>query len=557
MANIKSINGNPIVLDANGIEERSIAGDNIATETVALDNLTDYVNALIRGYGIDYDLLPMTKGYRRFLPCSWEYGSISYSSGGNSGDTVSIRTPLSEKISLSGPVKFIIGGIYRLRWAVYSSDGTYESNVGWRTGTQTLTPDSSKLYRLHIATTNGSAINLEDAINTVLIAYEDETYVEPITYSAISFGNKSDVTFGRNGTTLRVTFAAGMHLYANDNTGKVYQYTFADETSFDIANPYTLLWDLTANTISLVNSDATRATKTIPLLRNVYRNVPSGALKPFYDEWLLTSMMLKHEYGNGIIIASKGGEGLGVPPNSLVSVKAAYDNGYDAYRANICVTSDGYLVLSHNRSINAIARNTDGSEISTTINIDEHTLEELNQYDYGIQYGTQYAGMGITTFEQCVKIASKLGLRLDIEPKYGEVDTKSFFETVYETIVSNGYSNKNWHWIAGSQSIMDIMMDVCDYVDIEVYVTATDINWANIEHAKSANHNVLVGYTGEISSQDMLLLKKMNVMQNKGTASTISALVAQIESGVYELEANFRNPRQALIDYAKSITFSS
>lgn len=257
-------------------------------------------------------------------------------------------------------------------------------------------------------------------------------------------------------------------------------------------------------------------------------------------------------FANGIVIMSKNGEGLNVPPYSLYAVREVYENGYDGFRMNVCKTSDGHYVLSHDRSINSIAKNADNTDIATTVNIDEHTLEELNEYDYGIRYGTSFAGTKITEFADAVKLCSKLGLRLDIEWEYPTM-LQDDAEYIYGTIVSNGYSNRNWHWIAFNQDMVSYFKSVCDYVDIEVLITASSIDYylSTIENAKSENHNVIVGYSdGNLSASTIVRLRKLNVVQNRGTASNITQMVEQIESGVTEIECNFYYPKKSLIDYA-------
>ncbi len=67
----------------------------------------------------------------------------------------------------------------------------------------------------------------------------------------------------------------------------------------------------------------------------------------------------------------------------------------------------------------------------------------------------------------------------------------------------------------------------------------------------SPNHDVIVGYWKKgISEENMIKLHKMNIRQNKGTAHNAEELISDIESGVTELEANFRYPKKALIEYA-------
>ena len=257
-------------------------------------------------------------------------------------------------------------------------------------------------------------------------------------------------------------------------------------------------------------------------------------------------------YRNGISVISKQGEGLGVPPQSLVSIKEAFKNLYDGYRINICKTSDGYYVLSHDRSINSVAKNPDNTDISTTINIDEHTLAELNEYDYGIRYGTQFAGMKITQLDDAVALCAKLGMKVNLEWKFPTM-TSDDAESMYDAMVTNGFSNKNWRWIATNTAEIDYFKSVCDYVDIAVLITTASISYylPTIEYAMSSKHDVVVGYSdGNLTDAQVIQLRKLNVTQNRGTATNISQMIAQIESGVTEIECNFYNPKKALIEYA-------
>lgn len=255
-------------------------------------------------------------------------------------------------------------------------------------------------------------------------------------------------------------------------------------------------------------------------------------------------------YANGIIIASKGGEGLGCPPNSVMSILEAYKQGYDAFRMNVCKTKDGVYVLSHDRNINKEARNIDGSEILEEILIEEHTLSELNQYDFGIKYGEDFAGLQIATFEDCVKTAAGCGMRLDIEWKFPNAE-KEDFENIYKTIVTNGYSNKNWHWITDSKEGVDWFKSICDYVNIEIYIDSVDnINWELLEYASSPNHDVVVGYWRSGMDDDVIVeLRKHNIIQNRGTAGSVEAMASDLEQGVTELECCFPYPREALMKY--------
>lgn len=125
------------------------------------------------------------------------------------------------------------------------------------------------------------------------------------------------------------------------------------------------------------------------------------------------------------------------PYNNLVGIENAKNYGYDFVRVSVRFTSDCVPVLSHNASINSIARNPDGTQISSTINVADHTLSELNEYDYGIQYGSAYTGMKITELEDALTLCKKLGMFCIIEVWVTEI-TNDEIDALFDAIVKTG-----------------------------------------------------------------------------------------------------------------------
>ncbi len=103
------------------------------------------------------------------------------------------------------------------------------------------------------------------------------------------------------------------------------------------------------------------------------------------------------------------------PEQSIASYKLAYNMGMRMLLADVRKTSDGVLVCFHDESINSTARNTDGSTISETINIADHTLAELNAYDYGIY--KNYQNEGILTLDDFLKLCGQINCVPIIETK--------------------------------------------------------------------------------------------------------------------------------------------
>ena len=442
----------------------------------------------------------------------------------------------------------------------YDLNGKFVQIIAFNTSAIIVTVRANYNYRIVIANSDDTPVDLNTTVTLPNVAFNND--FKSNVYEALIAQNSTKIAlpeFEKGGlygdgsespssndeirSKIPLYMPSGNYLIENPNKHKVYVIYYKADFTY-IANS---VWGESSEYIPF----------SIPInsfVRVVEKN--SNGIEPsdasitlFIDSSFNTNVGY---YKNGVMIASKEGENLDVPTASLLSIKEAFKNGYDAYRLNICKTSDGYYVLSHNRNINETARNPDGSVIEEIINIDQHTLAELNQYDYGIKFGYKFAGMKITQFNDAISVCSKLGLRLDIEWKYPAM-TQEDAENLYTSIVVHGYTNKNWHWVAYNSDMINYFKAVCDYVNIEVLVDPKNIDWNLITEASSSKHDVVVGYSssqGSPSSSDIVSLRKLNVVQNKGTARNVSEMIEQIDNGVTEIEVNFKNPKKALINYA-------
>lgn len=124
------------------------------------------------------------------------------------------------------------------------------------------------------------------------------------------------------------------------------------------------------------------------------------------------------------------------PENTLPAFKLSKDMGFRYVETDIRFTSDGVPVLLHDATINRTARNSDGTEVSGTVNIADITYAEASSYDYGIWKGSSYAGTPIPTFVQFLKACRRLGLRPYIELKAG---TQAQIEGLVDTAITYGF----------------------------------------------------------------------------------------------------------------------
>lgn len=106
------------------------------------------------------------------------------------------------------------------------------------------------------------------------------------------------------------------------------------------------------------------------------------------------------------------------PEQSLAAYKAAVRAGFDVLLCDLSFTKDNIPVCFHDPTINRIARNSDGTTISETINVSSKTLEELNVYDYGIYAGSEFASTGILQLSDFLRFCKACGVEIYIEMKY-------------------------------------------------------------------------------------------------------------------------------------------
>jgi|LSQX01.1.fsa_nt_gb glycerophosphoryl diester phosphodiesterase len=83
------------------------------------------------------------------------------------------------------------------------------------------------------------------------------------------------------------------------------------------------------------------------------------------------------------------------PEQSIASYKEAYKRGYRYMLCDVRWTIDHVPVALHDATINSVARNIDGTPISSEIEISNITLSQVDDYDFGIIKGSAYAGTKI------------------------------------------------------------------------------------------------------------------------------------------------------------------
>ena len=109
------------------------------------------------------------------------------------------------------------------------------------------------------------------------------------------------------------------------------------------------------------------------------------------------------------------------PQNTMVSFRAAAEQGYERIELDPRVTKDGQFVVLHDRKINSTARNPDGSPIGKELLISDLTYAEALEYDFGIWFSPEFRGEKLPLFRDVLTLAAEKGVSLKIDNKLFEM----------------------------------------------------------------------------------------------------------------------------------------
>ena len=128
------------------------------------------------------------------------------------------------------------------------------------------------------------------------------------------------------------------------------------------------------------------------------------------------------------------------PENSLLAYKKAKAHGFDWIETDINFTSDLKPVMVHDEDIYNIARNDDGSRLPSPTYINTITLAQARTYDFGIKFGSQYAGTRIATLDEALDVIKKCNLSVMLHFK-ATVNTAEKRQIIYDAVKAHGMAN--------------------------------------------------------------------------------------------------------------------
>ena len=208
-------------------------------------------------------------GYYNVVPLAWESGSINYPAGTDKNPDVKvIRTPLP-RIQLSGDIAFILlNNRYRIRYYTFpdsASNATSQSNWYTNPGKYTIAIDSTKYYRIQIATNTATSMNTEDALKSILVVYRDNAMKEKVLASALPFDWEDGGLYYANGTNINSVssirtvepryFSTSYHVNVLDSNLHLRAFRYLADGTYD---SYHTPWIPDANPYADINIDPSK-----------------------------------------------------------------------------------------------------------------------------------------------------------------------------------------------------------------------------------------------------------------------------------------------------------
>ena len=414
-------------------------------DVIAIENHNKTVNDIVGIYNADvsnFDIgnITITNG-------GWTYAAGETRVRTKSGFTIALKKNDTIGLTDYSNARMYIG--------YQRSDGTYGTSGGWKTSDYTC-PENGNYVILLCHSSDEYLNSIEELLSLlqIIIKPEDlsETVNEILSGKRYSFPGKYGMW-----STPPLTWKRSKY-----NEARVITY------DFDVSNFKGIIYSLPSGFeagVLLLREDGTQYRDTgwdstgigyrvlggARYARIVIRKSNDG---PITTDEITNEFVFKlcgakqYTYNDGPIqtIFHRGCSNI-APENTLTAFKYAAMERAVYVETDVRYTSDGIAVLLHDESINRTARNADGTQISSTINIEDITYEEALEYDFGIWKGASFAGTKIPTFDEFCELCALYELHPVVDLK-GELIAERI-KALYQTAIKYGLKGRI-SWISNA-----------------------------------------------------------------------------------------------------------
>lgn len=194
------------------------------------------------------------------------------------------------------------------------------------------------------------------------------------------------------------------------------------------------------------------------------------------------------------------------PENTLPAFILSKKKGFGYVETDVRYTSDGIPVLLHNETINETARNSDGTEISSEINIADITYAESQQYVFCDDFYSTYPTVTIPKFADFIALCRNIGLH-----PYIELKSSTYNASVLVDIVKAYGMARNVTWISYNNSLLEQVKNADSSARLGLLVTsvtATAIQQA--QALKTSTNDVFIDASSD-SDNNVTLCEAANI----------------------------------------------
>lgn len=135
------------------------------------------------------------------------------------------------------------------------------------------------------------------------------------------------------------------------------------------------------------------------------------------------------------IIAHRGANKR-APQNTIPAFKKAIELGTDGFETDVHLSKDGVPVICHNYTIDETS-NGSGE-------IENMTLEELRQYDFGSYFDPKFEGTTLPTLDEFLDLAVGKGLKvlnIELKPEKDDARRETLVKKTLEAVEARGLSD--------------------------------------------------------------------------------------------------------------------
>ena len=222
-----------------------------------------------------------------------------------------------------------------------------------------------------------------------------------------------------------------------------------ENTEVSLPDGRLLIYDENGNIVNERSTDAEG---------RVYFPIPESYETAAETKLIAVSEFISETEETGMRYVNHRGYHVEAPENSLAAYMQSYEQGYHYVECDIQMTADGIPVLLHNETINAVARNSDGSPIGSQVYIDSLTLEQADAYDFGIMCGQNYAGTKITRLDEFLSYCKAYNIHPYLEMKGETVDTQEECDLLLSMVQSYGMQDQ-CTWISFASSPLQFILN--------------------------------------------------------------------------------------------------